>query len=351
MRRRVVVGAGATAALVLVGSAAWAFSASSAREGAEERAAAATATVPVARRDLVERETFDGALGYADARTVTSGAGGTVTWLPEEGSVVTRGETLYEVDERPVTLMYGSVPAWRTLGAGVDEGADVRQLEQNLVALGYDRGGEIEVDDEWDWATTAAVKRWQEDAGITEDGVVDLGEVVFLPGARRVGAAKTTVGARAGAGAPVLETSSTKRIVTVQLDARRQSLVAEGDEVLVELPDGRRMTGRVARVGKVARASDDGVATIEVEISVPSRRAGRLDRAPAEVAIAKERRKNVLTVPVTALLAQAGGGYAVEVDDGGSTRIVPVEPGLSANGHVEISGRGIAEGIRVVVPR
>ena len=350
MRTRVVLGAGATAALVLVGTAAWAFSTSSS-EGGEERAGATTATVAVARRDLVERETFDGTLGYADGRIVTSGAGGTVTWLPREGAVVKHGEALYEVDERPVTLLYGSVPAWRTLRAGVDEGADVRQLEQNLVTLGYDRGGEIEVDDEWDWATTAAVKRWQEDAGITEDGVVDLGEVVFLPGARRVGAAKTTVGARAGAGAPVLETSSTKRIVTVQLDARRQSLVAEGDKALVELPDGRRMTGRVVRVGKVANATDDGVATIEVEISVPSRRAGRLDRAPAEVAIAKERRKNVLTVPVTALLAQAGGGYAVEVDDGGSTRIVPVEAGLSANGHVEISGRGIAEGMRVVVPR
>ena len=351
MRTRVVVGAGAMAALVLVASAAWALSTSSSSEGGEEGEGATKATVAVARRDLVERETFDGTLGYADGRIVTSGAGGTVTWLPREGAVVKHGEALYEVDERPVTLLYGSVPAWRTLRAGVDEGADVRQLEQNLVTLGYDRGGEIEVDDEWDWATTAAVKRWQEDAGITEDGVVDLGEVVFLPGARRVGAAKTTVGARAGAGAPVLETSSTKRIVTVQLDARRQSLVAEGDEVLVELPDGRRMTGRVARVGKVARASDDGVATIEVEISVPSGRAGRLDRAPAEVAIAKERRKNVLTVPVSALLAQAGGGYAVEVDDGDSRRIVPVETGLSANGYVEIAGREIAEGMKVAVPR
>ena len=63
-----------------------------------------------------------------------------------------------------------------------DEGTDVRQLERNLVALGHDPDGDIEVDDEYDWATTAAVRDWQEALGLDETGALEPGQVVFLPG-------------------------------------------------------------------------------------------------------------------------------------------------------------------------
>ncbi|MDQ3690877.1 MAG: efflux RND transporter periplasmic adaptor subunit, partial [Chloroflexota bacterium] len=55
-------------------------------------------------------------------------------------------------------------------------------------------------------------------------------------------------------------------------------------------------------------------------------------------------------VPVAALLARPGGGYGGEVVAGGRRRVVPVRTGLFAGGLVEISGRGIREGVKVALP-
>ena len=256
------------------------------------------------------------------------------------------------MNDEPVVLLYGSQPLWRTLEQGV-EGRDVRQLEQNLVALGYDPDGDIEVDGEFDWATEAAVKRWQDDLGVSEEGSVDTDEAVFLPGPRRAGELKTAVGSQIGAGGQVMDTSSTRRVVTLDLDADRQTLVRKGQSVRIQLPNGRVLEGRIAEIGKVAKTpeGEDGSPTIEVTIALPAARAtGGLDQAPVDVAIAREIRRDVLTVPVTALLALSGGGYAVEVVEGNTTKLVRVTPGLFADGLVEISGRGIDEGTKVVVP-
>ena len=210
-----------------------------------------TATAAVTRRTLIARDTFEGVLGYRDSRSLASVLSGTATWLPSEGSVVRRGGVLYRVDARPVVLLYGSVPLWRTLEHGV-EGKDVRQLEENLVALGYDPDGDVEVDGEFDWATEAAVKRWQADIGVTADGSVETDEAVFLPGPRRVGELETAVGSQIGGGAPVMDTSSTRRVVTVDLDAHRQALVRKGLSVRIELPNGCVVQVRIAEVGKFA---------------------------------------------------------------------------------------------------
>ena len=351
--------AGGVALTVLAGGVAWALAAaSSAQDGSDAGGdAAGTTTAVVSRRDLVERESFDGTLGYADTRVLAAARGRTVTRLREEGAVVRQGQALYWLDGKPVTLMYGETPAWRRLDASSEDGKDIRQLEWNLVALGYDPDRDVEIDGEWDWATTAAVKRWQEDAGLAEDGAVDLGEVVFLPGPRRVGALEVTLGAAVQPGVEVMDTSSTTRVVTLELDAERQDLVSEGEKVRVQLPGGRTVEGRIVEVGKVAESETDAQGnesepTIDVEIRLtgPARGTG-LDQAPVDVEIAKETRRNVLTVPVSALVALPGGGYAVEVVSGGGTRLVRVEPGLSADGLVEVSGKGLREGMRVVVPR
>ena len=316
-----------------------------------------TATATVERRDLVQYESVEGTLGYADSRTLYAQGGGTVTALRRPGKVVRRGQALYWRDGKPVTLMYGSVPMWRRLDSSSPDEVDIRQLERNLVALGYDPYGALDVDDEWDAATTAAVERWQADLGVAETGTVELGDIAFLPGARRVGQQKTTVGAVLQPGAEIMDTTSAKRIVAIALDADKQSLVRTGDKVNVDLPDGSTVRGTITSVGKVAESetdpqTGDQTTTIPVEVTLARRsKTGTFDETPVDVSIAKERAKGVLTVPISALLALAEGGYAVEVVNAdGSTRLVRVVPGLYADSFVQISGRGLEQGMKVVVP-
>jgi peptidoglycan hydrolase-like protein with peptidoglycan-binding domain len=317
----------------------------------------AATTAAVAARDLRAQEQVQGTLGYGDARAVTNQRQGTITWLPQEGTVVRRGQAVYRVDGRPVQLLYGRLPAWRELSVGVDDGADVRQLERNLVALGYDPNRVITVDDHFTSATRAAVKRWQEAVGLDQTGTVRPDDAVWQPGAVRVGELKAAVGDAARPGSPVLEVTSTARQVTIDLDASRQPYVHAGDPVDIELPGGGTTTGRVASVGKVATASGDGdptgdsSPTVEVTVSLDEPKAtGSLDQAPVDAFITTEVREDVLAVPVNALLALAEGGYAVEVERGGRRELVGVELGLFADGMVEVEGGGLRAGDRVVVP-
>jgi peptidoglycan hydrolase-like protein with peptidoglycan-binding domain len=314
------------------------------------RAAAATTTAAVERRDLVARESVDGTLGYADAAALLAGASGVVTGLPDPGSVIRRGEALYRLDDEPAAwLLYGALPAWRDFSSGMSDGEDVRQLERSLRALGLDPDGDMTVDDDWDWATTAAVLRFQDERGLTEDGTLTRGEVVFRDGAARVGELRATLGQSVAPGTQIAGLSTTRRVVTVDLEATRRSLAREGAAVAVEMPGGRTPRGRIEAVGKVAEqpADEDGVPTIEVTIALRGKaaRGHGFDQAPVDVGFEADRRRDVLVVPVTALLARAGGGFAVETADGG---LVDVEPGAYSEDHVEVEGDGLREGLRVV---
>jgi peptidoglycan hydrolase-like protein with peptidoglycan-binding domain len=307
---------------------------------ASEAPAAARETATVERMDLVDRESLSGTLGYAEPGTLGAGVAGTLTGLREPGTVITRGHSLYDVDGAAAAfLLYGSVPAWRDFEPGMTDGEDIRRLERNLRALGYDPGT---VDDDWDWETTAAVKEFQETRGLTEDGTLSRGEILFRPGPIRIGEVKANVGDQASPGRALGEVSSTERRVTVALDAQRQQLARRGDKVTVDLPSGKTVDGRIEDVGKVATKQGDEV-VVEVTITL-SGRSGTLDQAPVDVGFAVERRTRVLAVPVKALLARQGGGYAVELTDG---RLVKVEPGLYADDMVEVEG-DLREGQQVV---
>ena len=317
----------------------------------DDRDGPALSSVAVARRDLVARTDVDGTLGYAGEVRVAGQAPGTVTAVPKVGAVIERGQALYSVDNRPVPLLYGDLPAWRRLAAGMTDGPDVRQLEANLVALAHATEAEVGVDDKFTAATTAAVKRWQKAAGVEETGVVEPGQAVFLAGPVRVAEVKAEKGASAPPGSTVLTGTSTTRVVTVDLDATKQALVKAGDKVEVKLPDGRVTPGTIASVGTVAQSKGQGesakrVVAVTVSLDDPAA-SGSLDQAPVKVGIISESRKGVLAVPVNALLALAEGGYGVRTLDG---RIVAVTTGLFARGLVEVSGDGIAEGVEVEVP-
>jgi peptidoglycan hydrolase-like protein with peptidoglycan-binding domain len=344
---------GAAAAGVVLAGGAWVVT-SGADDSQPARAAENFSTAEVERRDLVERETFDGTLGYADQDTLTAGIPGTLTAIRREGAVVRRGGTLYRVDDTDVRLLYGQTPAWRPFADGMSDGPDVEQLERNLVALGNDPDDDIEVDKEFDWATEAAIRRWEDALGVAEDGTIALGEVVFASGLTRAGQHHLEPGAAVAPGAQVLDVSSTEQVVTVQLEADRQDLVSRGDRVTVEMPDGSVMRGTITEVGRVAQTDpedEEADPFIEVTLSLGQAAGRALDQAPVDVGIQVERARDVLAVPVYALLALAEGGYALEViSEGGGTQLVGIETGLVADGWVEVSGSGIDEGTRVVVP-
>jgi peptidoglycan hydrolase-like protein with peptidoglycan-binding domain len=449
-------------------------------------------TTVVQRRTLTEHASIEGTLTYGSELELYDRLSGTFTWLPVSGVVIRRGGTLFEVNQLPIVLMYGSVPAYRTLKEGVSNGADVKELNENLIALGYDPYGEITEYEDFGAATAAAVKRWQAAEGFPESGEVELGRVVFAPGARRVteihvglgqdppggsssetpqaeepaGETETTPGegsasqgngeepagrAKAPAGkepagkapagkepagkapagkepagkepageAPgakehqakepaanepggradesgegasageasdnadgpkspsgstgetpgstgepsggaggmlVLTTTSTQQLVQLSVEAAQQQLAHVGEKVPVTLPNGSTVRGRITKVGTVATESsggdgeggEGGAATISVTVAL-EHPVKRLDEAPVTVELVEESVKGVLTVPATALIATAGGRYAIEALEHGRATQLEVTPGMFSDGYVEIEGPGVHEGLTVTEP-
>ena len=322
--------------------------------------AAARATAAVVRQDLSASTPVAATLGYADSYPVTGRGGGTLTWLPPAGRVIGQGQVLYRTGNgSPVVLLYGSVPDWRALGEGVS-GADVSQLNHDLVDLGY--AGRTDVValgwDYYSWETARAVQLLEGHLGVSyPTGSLSLGQVVFEPEALRVAQVTGSLGGPAAG--PVLAATSDRRVVTIPLDVSGQSEVAAGDAVSITLPDGATTPGVVSSVGTVATTTPgqqgQGPATtipVQVHLTDP-KAAGSLDQAPVTVYIITGSSPGpVLAVPVTALLAQSPGGYVVEVAGPGNTRrYVPVTAGIfdDNSGLVQVTG-ALRPGQRVVVP-
>ena len=324
--------------------------------GAVQQGPRPPATATVIRRNLSATIPVTATLGYAGAYTVTGHGGGTLTWLPSAGQVIRQGQVLYQTDNgSPVVLLYGRVPDWRTLDEGVT-GQDVAQLNHDLVVLGDADSAEIAALgwDDYSWQTQAGVEKLQADLGISvPSGSLSLGQVVFEPEAIRVSQVTGSLGGPASG--PVLAATSGRHVVKVPLDASQQSEVKAGDTVSITLPDGTTTPGVATAVGTVATTSGSGpnAATIPVQVKlIDPKAAGTLDQAPVTVNITTGSVKNVLAVPVGALLARSPGGYVVEVAGPGNTRrYVPVRPGIfdDTSGLVQVTG-ALAPGQRVVVP-
>jgi hypothetical protein len=337
----------ALAAAALAAGAAWLLLPGGGDHAPAANDSVALGTATVARRDLVDRQDVDGTLGFSQSGSVTAPANGTITRLRDEGDTVTRGRSLLSIDAKATAwVIYGTVPMYRDLGPGVSNGSDVRQLEHNLEALGYDPGT---VDADWTSATTRAVEDFQDDRGLTEDGTLSRTEIVVSDGPARVGEHRAEVGDQARMGAPVAALTTTTPVVTANLDAGLAADVRRGDRVRVTLPDGSEAGGHVTRVGTVATPGHDGnPATVELRVALDGRRRGRLDGAPVSISLQTGETKDALSVPVTALVATAPERYAVEL--AASHRLVPVTLGAFADGWVQVQGAGLRPGTAVVVP-
>ncbi|MEV6299766.1 peptidoglycan-binding protein [Actinoplanes sp. NPDC051861] len=349
MRRRTTV---AVAAVLTAGAAAAAVviaGTPEAESGTGSAGTTTTVTADVLKETLVDQEDHDGSLGYGDSTTVGTRLGGTVTRLPATGTTLRRGKALYRVDNDPVLLLYGTLPAYRDLAPGA-EGPDVKQFEKNLWALGY-RG--FTVDSDYTSSTAGAVEDWQEDLGLDETGTVELGRVVYQPGAVRVDALSSAIGDAVQPGGELLTVTGTGRVASVQLEMSDQRLAKKGAAVEVTLPDGDRVPARITGIDtsvvESENPAEDDKTVLDLTITF-SKPPDALDDAAVTVAFASTKRENVLTVPVKALLALAEGGYGLQLVENGATRIVAVETGLFAGGRVEVSGGGLTEGMKVGVP-
>jgi hypothetical protein len=315
----------------------------------------ATALTTVTRGPLSSQTNTSAVIAYTGTYTVVNKVGGTITTLPEVGQVIQPGRILYTVDGSPVVLLKGPTPAHRGLQEGMS-GADVTELNADLVALGLATRARIDpASDYFSAATATALEHLQANLGVAQTGMLALGQAVFLPTAARITTVSATLGASIQPGATVLQATSTIRRVIVELDASLQAAVKIGDQATITLPDNSTTPGTVTNVGTVATAaSADASPTVEVDITLDDPAAtGSLDQAPVQVAITTARVDDALSVPVNALLALAGGGYAVEIVDArGIHHLAPVNLGLfdDADGLVQVSGAGLSAGRQVVVP-
>jgi len=329
------------------------------------------ATAQVVRTDLTNMTQIPGSLSFANSYVINNQLAGTAyTWLPAPGRVLRRGQKLYEVDGNPVFLFYGARPEWRALSEAVADGLDVRQLDENLIALGYASSADLTVSDTFTWATAAAVERWQAATGQVVTGAVSLGQIAYAPSPIRIASASVSPGATAQAGAAVLSATSATPVILAQLPVGQEYLVKRGDRVSVTLPDGvTTAPGIVVAISAQASASSDqgngsqpptpsqtqgpggSQPTVQVTVRLVHPHAvGNLDQAPVTVNIVSAQASNVLAVPVNALVALSGGGYAVAVVHGSSSHLVAVQTGLITSTQVQVSGAGLTPGELVQVP-
>ncbi|GAA1618090.1 HlyD family efflux transporter periplasmic adaptor subunit [Actinoplanes couchii] len=341
--------------------------------------AVAVQTQAVVRTDLSVTASLTGSLGYGGAVPVKGGPDGIVTWLPRSGAQIRRGEQVFRADDRPVPLFYGVMPLYRDLVTPGMVGRDVRIVAVNLRALGYPVGRQpgagqtvtrtVPVPATAPSAapgtkterTTvrkgegvltsgliAALKRWQQDRNLPVTGTIGPGDVVVLPGAVRVDAVTALKGDSAAT--PLMTVTSTAKVVTASVAVEVAGTIRAGDRVTVLLPGDTSVPGEVSAVGTEVQPGEDGGSAGEPKRTVTvtldsTKQLNGIEAAQVQVELAGETREGVLAVPVGALVALSEGGYAVQVSGGG---LVAVETGLFAKGLVEVTGAGIAEGVRVV---
>ncbi|MEU9505954.1 peptidoglycan-binding protein [Micromonospora sp. NPDC048170] len=304
-------------------------------------------TQPIVREALTSNTVLNAQLSYGDPDTLIGGGGGILTVLPPPGKVVRVGQRVYETDGRPVVLLKGARPFWRELSTGVSPGEDVRQLERNLVKLGFSG---LTVDDTFTRSTALAIKRWQDSLRLKRTGVFAPGDaVVTRADAIRVETLHVKLGASVNG--DILDYTDTTVHAVANLSTAQAGSLTPGKPVTVVLPDGSSIAARIAQIQKHRGSDKDGKPLPDravIEFADQSRVSG-VGLSAVRVTIPSDTVDGALVVPVTALLALADGGYGVEVLRDGRRVLVPVKVGLVADSRLQITG-DVSEGEEVVAP-
>ncbi|ONI78987.1 hypothetical protein ALI144C_28185 [Actinosynnema sp. ALI-1.44] len=336
----VALGVGAAVVLTQVGTG---------KAVAGPQAPAPAETTQVTKADLADRRSVSGKLGYGAETTLPGRKQGTITGLPAIGDVLDRGKPVYQVDAKPVPLFHGQIPLYRPVGPGMTNGPDVKLIEENLKALGY--GGFGTPDEKFTDATANAVKKWQKANKLDQNGTIAVGDVVITPDSFRVSTIVASLGAQGTT--DVLKYTGGSRGVIAQIKAEQRDSAKPGSKVTVNI-GGKQVTGTVKQVTLAPPDNNPAPGQSpdsKFDVSISLDDAGSVtapDGSTVDVRFTVSSQKGVLTVPVGALLALAEGGYALQVVEGESRRLIPVKTGLFADGKVEVSGPDVREGMRVV---
>jgi len=271
-------------------------------------------------------------------------------------------------------LMFGDAPAWRGFREGMTPGEDVMQLELNLISLGYASPGSLQVDQDFDGETSAAVMRLQADLRVAETGRISFGDIIFLPGAAIVAtlSSSPSLGSsvnsnthlvslmpvertitQVGQDGVIFSTTESLQIVQTSIDVADQDLIEVGSEVEIELPDESVVPGIIKAIGNIAIIPQGAQAPFfEVSVAIDENDSfPQWTGALVTVSVTKALAHDVLAVPVTSLLALLGGGYALEILQPESNILVKVETGIYANGWVEVTSHSLEPGREVIVSR
>lgn len=382
--------AGLLVGLAVGAGAIWYFQNDSSDDADNSTVELTTTTETAETRDLISYDEWGGVLQSGPETIVTASTRGTLTRNAAVGDLIELGQVLAEIDGRPVVALYGTVPQFRELDVNSENGADIHQLEQNLVALGYDPDGTVIVDDDYDANTGLMVERWEADLGLeTPDTVVDAGQIAFVPGPGEV-ISRTTIGNLVNTGQPLLTTVTLaesgfadadtsppagatsfpvadeaitdqagrptsrwelpQESITVEVDVDETDSFPVGLDVEVELPDGQLIPATVESIDDVARTIQQGQSSVNV-VDVTIQPLDNIESAfttgPVVIRVETEATLAATVVPVRALVALAEGGHAVEVEGRG---LIAVELGGFDDGWVEVTDGAIEPGTTLIVP-
>ncbi len=275
--------------------------------------------------------------------TATTRITQTITSIIATNTAIHQGDVLYTVDGAPVVAIDGALPAWRSLSTSSDDGADIAQLEAGLVALGYDPGQKVTVDNHFDSATRTMVKAWQLGLGVEQTGTVALGSVVFLPSATTVSAVNQAVGDSVGDGDTVLTLAASTQEVLVDVPSGDESKVVPG--LAVQIGD---VEGTVSRLRS---ADQSGTVVVEAVVTPATPIANATNGTAVKVTLTLQNDAGVLIAPAEALVSRLDGSYAVQVQDPDeTTKWLTVELLGVSGGNVALRGTDLTDGTVVLLP-
>ncbi len=309
-----------------------------------------TDMVPVVRQDVVETQKAQASVGFGTSITLPVDLEGLVTWAPLPLTTLKSGDVLVEVGGRPVFFVVGESPLYRPLRLvgrwevdeagtrlGQQKGADVAQLQQYLLDLGFDDKGRMTLDEVFGLSTQRAVKDWQKSVGHPATGIVDSSQIVFM-----TSEVLLQTEYRVGQSFTPIEVTGTGTVLTVTGSTTLRDFFPVG--ATIDVSSQPPTTGVVTRSSRIS--DQEGVRQL-IEISVDGVNPDELGQS-IEVVGSLTQATDVLSIPVRALLAKSDGTWRVEVDSGGAISRIDVEL-VSVFGTTAII-EGLEEGDEVVIP-